>query len=157
RVRPPPGQAARTRSVDGGCHAEGGGVLAGPARQIEVAAGDPADVVARQRHGDLGIRQREVRVMVRLLGGGTDAVDELETGREVAGGEADGEGLTVLAPAGGDGVDDLGGGEGLLRLSHAPIVPLSRADGYPSPGCGDRSRAPRRIARRSTTWAMSST
>src|SRR5699024_9262038 len=69
--------------------------------------------------------QREVRVMVRLLGGGTDAVDELETGREVAGGEADGEGLTVLAPAGGDGVDDLGGGEGLLRISHAPIVPLS--------------------------------
>src|SRR5699024_5353763 len=101
RVRPPPGRVSRTRSVDGGCHLEGGGVLAGPARQIEVATGDPADVVARQRHGDLGIREGEVRVMVRLLGGGPDAVDELETGREVAGGEADGEGLTVLAPAGG--------------------------------------------------------
>src|SRR5699024_2951422 len=93
-VRPPAhGGARRTRSVDGGRDVEGCGVLAGPARQIEVAAGDPADVVARQRHGDLGIREGEVRVMVRLLGGGPDAVDELETGREVAGGEADGEGL----------------------------------------------------------------
>ena len=58
------------------------------AGQVDVAAGDAADVVAGQRDDDLGVGQRDVGVVVGLLGGRADAVDQREAGREVTGAEA---------------------------------------------------------------------
>ena len=46
------------------------------AGEVDVATGDAADVVAAERDDDLGVGQRDVRVVVGLVGGGADAVDE---------------------------------------------------------------------------------
>lgn len=56
------------------------GVAADGAGQVDVAAGDAADIVARERYAYLGVGEREVGVVVGLLGGGADAVHELQPG-----------------------------------------------------------------------------
>src|SRR5690606_39169106 len=112
----------RTRSVrcsgagsgGGGGDAELGGEVGDRAGEVHVAGGHPAHVVAGEGHGHLRIGQQHIGVVIDLLGGGAEAGDEREPGREVAGGEAGDEALPVLSPAGERGLGDLVGGEDVL-------------------------------------------
>ena len=61
------------------------GDRADPPGERDVALGDAAGVVAPQPHQDGRPRQRHVGVVVGLLGGRTDACDEVEARREAAG------------------------------------------------------------------------
>ena len=84
-----------------------GGEAADLPGEVEVAAGDAADVVAGQGHDHLGVGQRDVGVVVGRLGGRTDAVDERETGREVTGAEARPDAGEQVAPVVEAGLADL--------------------------------------------------
>jgi len=62
-------------------------VAADLACEVEVAAGDTADVMAGERDNHVGVRELNVGVVVGGLGRGTDLVDQREAGSEVAGAE----------------------------------------------------------------------
>src|SRR5689334_10918341 len=68
-------------------------------RQLEVVLGETALGVRRERHLDLAPGDREVRVVVHLLGGLDQRVDELDGADEVTAVEALDDVLAALAPA----------------------------------------------------------
>src|SRR5207248_3913675 len=68
-------------------------------RKLEVVLGDPALRVSRQRDGHRIPRDREVRVVVHLLGDGRDPVHEVDGAREVVELELLAEGVPVPLPA----------------------------------------------------------
>src|SRR5689334_5100615 len=68
-------------------------------RQLEVVLGETALGVRRERHLDLAPGDREVGVVVHLLGGLDERVDELDRADEVPAVEALDDVLAALAPA----------------------------------------------------------
>src|SRR3954451_11259889 len=68
-------------------------------RKLEVALGDPALRVRGERYRDLAPRDREVRVVVHLLGGRRDAVHEVDRALEVAVVKLLAQGVAVPLPA----------------------------------------------------------
>jgi hypothetical protein len=103
---------------------EGCGVAADLAREVEVAAGDTADVVAGEGDDDVGVGELDVGMVVGRLGSGTDLVDQREPGVEVAGAEAGLDPPQELSPVREAGFAYLHRGQLLSRFSHG-VTPLS--------------------------------
>lgn len=71
---------------------------------------------------DGGVGQGDVGVVVRSFRGTADEVDQSESGGEITGLELRLDGVIDLVPTTQRGINDLGGGELLLRITHASIL-----------------------------------
>ena len=99
--------------------------------QRDVTSGDPAGVVADQRHVHEAVGQREVGVMVGCLRGRTDGLDQRQTRREVAGAEPCPQHRHELAPVNQSGSLNLGKSEsGIAHALHGATA----GRGAASPG-----------------------
>src|SRR3954449_1217208 len=109
-------QLGQPRGV--GIDRELGCVAADLTRQVEVTAGDTADIVAGESDDHVGVRELNVGVMVGGLGRGTDLVDQRQTGCEVTGAEASLDPVKDLPPVLKAGLAHLRRGQLLLGVSH---------------------------------------
>src|SRR3954454_17215169 len=107
-------------------------------RELEVVPGQPALGVCRDLHLDLAPGELEVGVVVHLLGGRRDRVDEVHGAREVAAVELLDDGVAVPAPAVAIGKRLL---DLLIRQTCHPHLSVcaSRASSPPQPRCCSRS------------------
>src|SRR5690606_33690269 len=101
-----------------------GGALADAARELDVAAGDAADVVAAEGDAHLWVAECDVGMVARRLCGLPDAIHELEPDGEALRREHRGEPLVSVSPVREPGVSDGRGRQQVLGIAHASILAL---------------------------------
>src|SRR5699024_5279288 len=88
----------RSLRVRVGLHPRRGGQFADLAREVQVPFGHGLCVVTRQLDVDVREGQGDIGMMAGLLGGGTDLVDQVESGGESAGEQSGADGIRPALP-----------------------------------------------------------
>src|SRR5699024_7030381 len=89
---------SRSLGIGAGLHPRRGGQFADLAREVEVAFGHGPCVVAGQLDVDVREGQGDIGMVPGLLGGGTDLVDQVESGGEIAGEQSGADGIRPALP-----------------------------------------------------------